>query len=103
MAAALPAPPPRERPLDLPADQPFETAAWTLSVRFRWEAARLSDPIPDLDDLAVQPAAGADTDVADALEAFVARAGDNILSSATRPAWGEAPATDRSSFLFLNA
>lgn len=103
LAAALPAPPPRKRPLGLPDATPFETSAWTFSVRLRWSPDRLADHIPDLADLAAQPFVDADTSPSDALGAVFARPGDNILVSGTRPAWGAAPADDRSSFLFLKA
>jgi hypothetical protein len=103
VAAALPAPPPRKRLMGLPESTPFETAAWTFSVTFRWDVARLSDDIPDLADLAAQTAVEADTSPDEAMDAVVARAGDNVLVSGTRPAWGEPPSDERSSFLFLKA
>jgi len=103
VAAAFAPPPPRERPMGLPEATPFETAAWTFSVKLRWSPDRLADDIPDLSDLAAQPFVDADVSPADALGTVLARPGDNILVSGTRPAWGEPATDDRSSFLFLKA
>jgi len=103
VAAALPAPAPRKRPMGLPDGTPFETAAWTFSVKFRWSPDRLADDIPDLSDLAAQPVVDTDTTPDGSMDSVVARPGDNILVSGTRPAWGEPATDDRSSFLFLKA
>lgn len=103
LVAAFPPPPPKDRPIGMDPDLPFEPREWPLEIHFGWSPARLTDSVPTLSDLASQPVVAAVSSIPGRFDAVPVRPGENILVSGTRPAPGATPADAASSFLFLQA
>lgn len=85
VVAAFAPPPERPRPIELPADQPFDRRIWSLDVSFRWSLDRLADSTPALADLGSQPVVAARSDIADKFKNIQCGPGETILSSGPRP------------------
>lgn len=84
VAACAPLPE-RQRPIGLPADQPFDRRIWDLDVSFRWSPDRLTESVSFLSDLASQPAVPAASDLPDKFKNIRCGPGETILSSGSRP------------------
>lgn len=85
VVAAFAPPPERQRPIGLPADQPFDRKIWSLDVSFRWSPDRLTDSVPALAALASQPVVAAHANVVDKFKQLQCGPGETILSSGPRP------------------
>lgn len=85
VAAAFAPPEPARRPIGMPLDEPFEPAAWSFEVAFRWSPDRLADSVPALADLASQPAVPAASDPPGKFANIRCGPGETILSSGPRP------------------